>query len=177
MFTRSMGSFSPSDIRRIMDVSVLDDTRIEITFDRVFSNNLEVLTFPIIPKHIFATGKGANQDYIKALEMDNYTPIGTGPYKFESYEKTKEIILSSNENYRKDKPYIDNIIGRVLDNEEDILTAFETGQIHMATTITVDWDKYEQNSRIKAFEFVSGNYEFLGFNFENEIFLEKWAGP
>jgi len=170
MFTRSMGSFSPSDIRRIMDVSVLDDTRIEITFDRVFSNNLEVLTFPIIPKHIFATGKGANQDYIKALEMDNYTPIGTGPYKFESYEKTKEIILSSNENYRKDKPYIDNIIGRVLDNEEDILTAFETGQIHMATTITVDWDKYEQNSRIKAFEFVSGNYEFLGFNFENEIF-------
>ena len=62
MFTRSMGSFSPSDIRRIMDVSVLDDTSIEITFDRAFSNNLEVLTFPIIPKHRFSTGKGSNQD-------------------------------------------------------------------------------------------------------------------
>ncbi|NLY86635.1 MAG: peptide ABC transporter substrate-binding protein [Tissierellia bacterium] len=170
MFSKSMGSFSPSDIRRIMDVSVLDDTSIQITFDRAFSNNLEVLTFPIIPKHRFSTGKGSNQDYKKALEMEDYTPIGTGPYKFHSYEKTKEIILSSNENYREGKPYIDNITGMVLDNEEDILTAFETGQIHMATTISVDWDKYEQNSRIKAFEFVSGNYEFLGFNFEKEIF-------
>ncbi|NLK44466.1 MAG: peptide ABC transporter substrate-binding protein [Tissierellia bacterium] len=170
MFSRTIGSFSPSDIRRIMEVSVVEDAKLQITFDRAFANNLEVLTFPIIPKHKFSTGKGPNQDYIKALEMDNYTPVGTGPYKFESYEKSMEVVLASNGNYRKDKPYIDNIIGRVLDSEEDILTAFETGQIHMATTITVDWDKYEQNSRIKAYEFVSGNYEFLGFNFENEVF-------
>lgn len=171
MFTRSMGSFSPSDIRRIMDVAVLDETRIQITFDRAFSNNLEVLTFPIIPKHRFSAGKVSNQDYRKALEIEDYNPIGTGPFKFQSYEKTKEIILSSYENYRDGKPYIENITGMVLDNEEDILTAFETGQIHMATTITVDWDKYEQNSRIKTYEFVSNNYEFLGFNFEREIFL------
>ncbi|HEY8362719.1 MAG TPA: peptide ABC transporter substrate-binding protein [Tissierellaceae bacterium] len=170
IFSKSIGSFSPSDIRRIMDVSVIDDYNIQITFDRAFSNNLEVLTFPIIPKHEFTKGKPTNQDYRKALEIENYTPIGTGPFKFQSYEKTKEIILSSNENYRDGKPYISNIIGMVLDSEEDILTAFETGQIHMATTITVDWDKYESNSRINAYEFVSGNYEFLGFNFEKEIF-------
>lgn len=40
----------------------------------------------------------------------------------------------------------------------------------MATTIGVNWEKYAQNDRIKALEFVSANYEFLGFNFSKEIF-------
>lgn len=173
MFSNAMGSYSPSDLRRIMDVSIIDDNNIVLTFDRAFSNNLEVLTFPIIPRHIFATNKGGSQDFIKALEVNNYTPIGTGPYKFESYEKMKQIKLSRNDDYRNGKPYIHEIIGRVLDNEEDILTAFETGQINMATTIGVDWDKYSQNTRIKTFEFVSANYEFLGFNFSKELFSEE----
>lgn len=177
MFTNAMGSNSPSDLRRIIDVTIIDENNILISFDRAFSNNLEVLTFPIIPKHIFASAKGGNSDFIKALESNDYTPVGTGPYKFESYEKMKQITLSSNDNYRDGKPYISEILGRVLANEEDILTAFETGQINMATTIGVDWDKYNQNDRIKILEFVSANYEFLGFNFSKEIFSgEKGEG-
>lgn len=170
MFTNAIGSNSPSDLRRIIDVSIIDENNLSVSFDRAFSNNLEVLTFPIIPKHIFASEKGGNNDFIKALELNNYTPIGTGPYKFESYEKMKQITLSSNENYRDGKPYINEILGRVLANEEDILTAFETGQINMATTIGVDWEKYNQNNGIRTLEFVSSNYEFLGFNFSKEIF-------
>ncbi|MFA5576193.1 MAG: peptide ABC transporter substrate-binding protein [Tissierellaceae bacterium] len=170
MFSKALGSFSPSDLRRIIDIKLLDDTSLEISFDRAFSNNLEVLTFPIIPEHLFATAKGGNKDYAKALEINNYNPIGTGPFKFEAYEKMKQINLSANENYRGQRPYIDHIIGKVLENEEDILTAFETGQINMATTVGVDWDKYKQNNRIRSYEFVSNHYEFLGFNFSNEIF-------
>lgn len=177
MFTNAMGSNSPSDLRRIIDVTIIDENNILISFDRTFSNNLEVLTFPIIPKHIFASAKGGNSDFIKALESNDYIPVGTGPYKFESYEKMKQITLSSNDNYRDGKPYISEILGRVLANEEDILTAFETGQINMATTIGVDWDKYNQNDRIKILEFVSANYEFLGFNFSKETFSgEKGEG-
>lgn len=177
MFLNAMGLASVSDIRRIMDVTIVGDNDIIITFDRAFSNNLEVLTFPIIPKHVFASGKGGNNDYIKALELDNYKPVGTGPFKYEIYENMKEIRLSANDNYRDGKPYISEILGRVLESEEDILTAFETGQINMATTLGVDWDKYSQNSRINSLEFVSGNYEFLGFNFGKEIFSgEKGIG-
>lgn len=177
MFTNAMGSRVMSDTRKILDVSVKDSDSIVIKFDKGFSNNLEVLTFPIIPKHIFTLGKGGNNYFAKALETSNYRPIGTGPFKFESYENMKEIRLSANDKYRDGKPYINEIIGRVLKNEEDILTAFETGQINIATTVDVDWDKYSQNSRIKSLEFVSGNYEFLGFNFRKELFSgEKGQG-
>ena len=169
MFTDALGSYRPSDIRRIMDVSIVDDRNIIINFDREFNNNLEVLTFPIIPKHIFSKGNG-NNGFIRALEAEDYNIVGTGPFKFESYEKMKEITLKANEEYRDGRPYISEVIGRILGSEEDVLTAFETGQINMATTIGVDWEKYHNNNRIKILEFVSPNYEFLGFNFSKEIF-------
>lgn len=169
MFSEALGSYRPSDIRRIIDVSVIDDRNLVISFDREFNNNLEVLTFPIIPKHIFDKGNG-NSNFIRALELEDYNIIGTGPFKFDSYEKMKQITLKSNESYREGKPHINEVIGKVLGSEEDILTAFETGQINMATTIGVDWEKYHNNNRIKILEFVSPNYEFLGFNFSKEIF-------
>lgn len=173
MFTESLGSFSPADIRRIVEVNIIDEKNFEITFDRSFSNNLEVLTFPIIPKHVFAKDGINNKSYINALELENYTPVGTGPFKFENYEKMKKITLVANENYREKRPYIDKILGKVFDNEEDILRAFEIGEVNMATTIGVDWEKYNQNDGIDSLEFISSNYEFIGFNFQKEIFQEE----
>ncbi len=170
MFASALGTFSPADIRRIMDVKIIDENKLAIIFDRAFSNNLEVLSFPIIPKHIYTEGKAVNRDYASALLLDNFTPIGTGPYKFVDYEKMKKVSLTANDLYREGKPYITSIIGLILDSEEDILTAFETGQVSMGTTIGADWDKYYQNDRIKIYEFISNNYEFLGFNFKSPIF-------
>lgn len=158
---------SPTDMSRIIDVKIIDDYNLDIIYDKEFSNNLELLTFPIIPQHIF---QSSGNSYAKALEIDNYTPIGTGPYKFVSYEKFKTINLIANENYRENKPYITKVEGKVLEDDNLILTAFETGQLSMANTVGVDWDKYKSNNRIKALEYVSNIYEFIGFNFEKEIF-------
>lgn len=158
---------SQVDINTIVDVSIIDSFNIDITFNDISSNNLELLTFPIIPQHIFMDSKDS---FAMALQVDNYQPIGTGPYKYVKYEKFKNISLISFDDYREGKAYITNIDGKVLEDEELILTAFETGQLSMATTIGVDWDKYKSNKRIRAVEYISNNYEFLGFNFEKEVF-------
>ena len=170
MFLESFGVYQSVNIGNIIKASALDDRNIIIEFDSGISNALEILTFPIIPKHVFTTGRPNNADFLKALETNNYKVVGTGPYKFDSYDKMKQIILRSNENFREGKPYIDEIIGRVIGREKDILTAFETGQINMATTLDVDWEKYNQNPRINTLEYISPNYEFIGFNFTREIF-------
>lgn len=167
MFISSQGIFGQSDINMITDVKIIDDYNIQLSFTDVFSNNLELLTFPIIPEHLF---KSTSNSFAKALEVENYTPIGTGPYKFTHYEKMKNINLIAFDDYRNGKPYITNIDGKVLEDNELILTAFETGQLSIATTLGVDWDKYNSNKRIKTIEFISNDYEFIGFNFEKDIF-------
>ena len=167
MFLGSQGFFGKDGIEIITDVVVIDRYNINVNFKEAFGNNLELLTFPIIAEHIFADAK---IPFAKALEIENYIPIGTGPYKYVSYEKLKNISLISNEDYRDGQAYITNVDGKVLEDENLILTAFETGQLSIATSIGVDWDKYKSNKRIRTVEFVSNNYEFIGFNFEKEIF-------
>ncbi len=173
MFNNALGSYSPLDIRRILDVQILDDYHIDIIFSENFGHGLETLTFPILPKHKFVLGKEDKNSYIQALSEENFEPIGTGPYMFVEYDKHKTIFLKSYDKYREGKPYIDTIIGKILEDEELSLTAFETGQVHVTTALDVDWEKYDQNNRIRIFEFVSPNYEFLGFNFSNTIFNKE----
>lgn len=168
MFQNAVGSYRPSDIRRIVDVTIEDDLNLSIVFDRVFSNNLEVLTFPVIPSHVF--GGLSNTAYAKALEVEDYSPIGTGPFVYEKYDKMKEITLNTNEEFRGERPYVDRVIGRVFESEEAIVQAFETREVNIATTIGVDWDKYSQEENTRSIDFISSNYEFLGFNFARNIF-------
>lgn len=167
----SMGSYMISDINKITNIKALDEFNVEINLDKDASYGLELLTVPIIPKHAFK-GTGKNTDYIKALAIENYIPIGTGPFQFVSYDKHKNVNLKSNKTYRFGQPNIDTIVGKVLEDEDLIKTAFETGQINIAITLSIDWDKYKQNSRVNVIEFISNNYEFLGFNFTNEMFAE-----
>jgi len=163
------GSHNYSNINNIIYAKVIDDSNIEIEFNEGVVNKLEMLTFPIIPRHKFVSGVESVQAYKKALEEDNYIPIGTGPYKFVNYEKNKSIELVANENYRNKRPYIDKIIGKILEDEELALTAFETGQVDLAMSVGFDWEKFDQNNNVKIVEFISQGYEFLGFNFSKEI--------
>ena len=173
MFNNVLGSFNPANIGKIWDVQILDDYHIDITFSESFSHGLETLTFPILPKHRFVSGREDKNSYIAALKEEDFTPIGTGPFRFVDYEKHKTILLESYDKYREGRPYIDSVVGKILEDEELSLTAFETGQVHVTTALDVDWEKYDQNNRIRIYEFVSPNYEFLGFNFSKDIFSRE----
>lgn len=161
--------FSSSDIRHILDVKTTGDYSLEVVFDRSYSNGLEILTFPIIPKHVFSTGKNEKENYANALAED-VKIIGTGPYKLDEYEKLKAVKLKANENWWNGKPYIEYITGKMLDDNSLVPTSFEAGQLDLANTMGVDWEKYAQNERVKMYEYISQNYEFLAFNFSKEMF-------
>ncbi|MGM0395497.1 MAG: ABC transporter substrate-binding protein [Bacillota bacterium] len=149
----------------IISASALSDGRVQISFSRPTGNILDMLTFPIIPQTMGT----------QALATEEYFPIGTGPYRFVEHMKFKEIHLESNQDYREGEPQISYITGKIFDDRESILTAFETGKLDMAPTIGVDWDKYEHNERIAIYEYVSGNYEALIFNHREGVFSTEAA--
>lgn len=172
IFQNVLGTNNPAAISRIMDVQIIDNYNIDIIFNESFSNGLELLTFPIIPRHNFVLNVEDKQSYEHALEED-YIPNGTGPYKFLSYEKLKSIKLEANDNYRNGKPYIKQVIGKILQDKELTLMAFERGEIDATITQDINWERYDQNNRIKIYEFISQNYEFLGFNFSKGLFSNE----
>lgn len=171
MMTSIYKPANPNDIEHILNVNVIDENNLEIHFDRSYSNALESLIFPILPKHRFAEDGVVNKSvFEKILNEEEFTPIGTGPYKFVEYNKLKSIKLTANQNWWKGKPYITNITGKILGGNDVTITSFESGLINLSPTSGYDWEKYAQREKVKIYEYVSQLYEFLAFNFNNELF-------
>ena len=61
----------------------------------------------------------------------NLAPIGTGPFKFVSYERGQHVIADRNPNYwRENAPYLDRIIWRVITDRSAAAAQLEAGQLH-----------------------------------------------
>ncbi|MGR3626428.1 MAG: ABC transporter substrate-binding protein, partial [Limimaricola sp.] len=100
-----------------------------------FINSFEAGTMPIVPKHIYEGTDYADNEM-------NATPIGTGPFKFEEWEKGSYIHLVKNEDYYLDgKPYLDEVYFRVIPDAASRAVAFETGEVDVLPGGSVEnWD-------------------------------------
>ncbi len=88
-----------------------------------FIGVFETGTMPMIPKHIYEGTDFANNPA-------NNTPIGTGPFKFNEWEKGSYIHLVKNEDYYLDgKPALDEVFYRVIPDAASRAVAFETGEV------------------------------------------------
>lgn len=80
----------------------------------------------IVPAHLFE-----GEDPI--LHPANASPIGTGPYRFETWERGNYISLVRNEDYwGADKPYLDRIIFRIIPDATARSVALQNGEIDIA---------------------------------------------
>ena len=78
----------------------------------------------VIPKHIYE-GKD-----ISTHPAAN-APIGTGPFMFKEWKKGEYVRLVRNPNYwDKPKPYLDEVILRVIPDAGARAAAFEAGEVH-----------------------------------------------
>lgn len=161
----AIGISNSFNIENFSRAVVFDERNLDFQFDRPYSNVLEILTFPILPSHIYE-GEGfvANEDF---------KVIGTGPFKFSKEDKLQEITLEKNVNYHGRAPYVDFIRGKVLESSDMQINAFETAQIDMTVSKAFDWNKYLSNSRIKLEEFNTNSLETIVFNTKAPIFQEE----
>lgn len=159
-------SLYQNSVRHISSVTILDDNNIRLHFTRPFSNALEVLTFPIMPKHILEGNE-------HLLEDNSFLLPGTGMYRVDNFENGKEINLIKNEYYWGEMPYIENINIFISRNIDIIDAKFENGDTNIHQLNTFERERYLKEG-VGIFDYSSNEYEFLGFNFDNQnIFTEN----
>lgn len=71
---------------------------------------------------------------IKVLGQDtNRKPVGTGPWKFESWTDNEKVVVSRNESYwRAGRPHLDGIEIAIIPEAATALRAVSAGQMDMA---------------------------------------------
>lgn len=89
----------------------VDDNTVKFTLKEPFAPFLSMLTFGILPEHLWYNISPANAD----LNELNKKPIGTGPWQVESFKKDKTGLIKSytlvaNDSYFGRKPYLSKLV-------------------------------------------------------------------
>ncbi|MDR1795142.1 MAG: ABC transporter substrate-binding protein [Erysipelotrichaceae bacterium] len=117
----------------------------------------------ILPKHLYEGTDQASNPY-------NETPIGTGPFKFVSWEKDVAVTLERNDDYFGDKPYIKTLIFSMIPDEETAYQAFINGEIDYMATMPVS--KLDALDGVEGYSFesvLSINRTYVTFNMDDEL--------
>ena len=96
----------------------------------------------------------------------NTTPIGTGPYKFVSYQPGTVIKLEHNPDYYEgDKPYIQELEYRIISDHTAITNALQSGVVDFSNVIPAkDWAAIEANPALTKVPIEGGRWFWVGVN-------------
>ncbi len=113
-----------------VEVEKIDDYAIRFKLKNAYAPFLNNTTAGMLPKHIWENI--APPEFF--LTEANLKPVGTGPYRFEKFEKDrkgsiKALYLKVNKNYHLGKPYIKNITFKFYINEEIAISAYNKGSV------------------------------------------------
>lgn len=121
---------------------------------------LDYMTQPILPAHLLAGEDLAQTGFF-------HRPIGTGPYKIESWEAGKEIVLVRNEHYYRGAPKIEHIIFRVTANDDGEAAGLADGNIDIARLTPKNADAFAGKTGYCCYDMTTTDYRAILYNFKH----------
>jgi peptide/nickel transport system substrate-binding protein len=99
------------------------------------------------------------------------SPIGTGPYKLEAWEKGSQIVLTANEDYWGDVPSVPTVVFRWSEESAQRLVELQSGDVDGIDNVgTEDFETVSGDSNLQLIEREPLNVFYLGFNVDKPPF-------
>jgi peptide/nickel transport system substrate-binding protein len=117
---------------------------------------------PMLPQHILGSVDLSDAKNLRQHEFMQ-KPIGTGPFMLKEWKKGSHVILERNPNYwKKDRPYLDQVIFRAIPDGAARSIALEAGEIDLAPMNTIPQADIARLAQLKHIEVTNKGSEGLG---------------
>lgn len=124
----------------------------------------------ILPMHQLVDARG--RDF--RLSPFHRAPVGSGPFVFKEWASGSHLILTRNDSYYDEGPYLDEIVIKFVPNEQALFAQLRTGEIDVFDNANVALvEQARELPEIRSFPMPSLMYEHLDLNTENPI-LADW---
>lgn len=143
---------------RIEAATAVDILTVEIKLSSpfpAFIRAFEVSSAPMIPAHLYR-GTDFRQN------PANDTPVGTGPFELEEWQRGSFIRLAKNENYwQEGLPYLDTLVFNVVPDAGSRSVAFETNSVDVLRGGDVEYFDVNRLGALPDVEVTNAGWEFL----------------
>ena len=142
----------------------IDDKTVRVVFSQPKVTQLMSFNIGVLPKHVYEKG-----DFQK-----NTAVVGNGPYVLDRRERGKSISLRRNENYWREKPYIDSVLFRVIADDNVAWNALKRGDVHVTRVNNDTWarEKDAVKDRIDFHNIWLLSWNAIPWNLEDPLFQD-----
>lgn len=159
-------SWSKSDtFANVESIDTPDDNTVVFNMknpDAAFISKVSWYGTFIMPKHIYENLPADDN-------TANMNPVGTGPFKFDSYQAGVSVTLKRNDDFFGEKPEIDTLIFSIVPDLSTAYQAFINGEIdYMSSLPTAEINSLDGNNDYDLITILGINRSYVTFNFENE---------
>jgi peptide/nickel transport system substrate-binding protein len=147
----------------INSTEVLSAYNVKITLNFEFSPFLSVLAHPVASIVSPTAAAKYGENFTK-------NPIGSGPFKFVSWTKGKELVLVANKNYFKGPPKLERVVFKSILEASARKAALEKGEVDAVMggggILASDLPSLENNPDVHVSVYKGSSFfvEYMGFN-------------
>ena len=155
--------------RFVKSVTVLNDYKIEVKYKKAYFKALETWMMGILPKHILKDEKNLMSSKF------NTHPVGTGAYKLEQLEYSKNIILAAFSEYFEGRAKIDKISFHVIADPMTRFLMLKSAQLDLGSIEPMAFERQLHKdffNKFNIYEKISLSYTYLGFNLRKKKFQD-----
>jgi peptide/nickel transport system substrate-binding protein len=110
-------------------------------------------------------------------ESGQYTPIGTGPYRFVSYQLDDSLVMEANEDYHLGAPAIQTIEWRSIPETSTRVASLLTGAADLIAGVPFqDWERINANEGTSVTEFLTTQVMMLALRSGANDHMPDFAG-
>ena len=127
---------------------------------------LEYMTMAVLPRHLLEGEDMQTSSFFRA-------PVGTGPYKLERWDVGQAIVLVKNEDYYLGCPSIDQIIFKIVGDDNAQAVQLESGELDLALLDPRNAQSFVGRDGFTCYDMMTADYRGILFNFWNDYWIEN----
>ena len=160
------GSENAPNYEDVAEITAVDDYTVSFRLNVPNAAFLDYMTMAVLPRHLLEGEDMQESDFFRH-------PIGTGPYRLESWDEGQAITLVKNEDYFKGCAKIDRIIFKIVTDDNAKALQMRSGELDLALLTPRDAENFAGNDGYVVYRMMTSDYRGILFNFRNEYWTEN----
>ena len=150
----------------VEEIEVIDDYTVAFRLAAPNAAFLDYMTMAVLPEHLLAGKDMQESEFFKA-------PVGTGPYKLESWDEGQALTLVRNEDYFKGEANIEKIIFKIVADDNAKALQMQSGELDLAQLTPKDAEKFAGEEGYTVYHMQTSDYRGIAFNFAHEYWQQN----